>query len=69
MSFDTQLGINQEHFTQRIRELAIDSEPVLKLPLYVANAWLRWYWVIQFSSVGLQIKICNYNSLKLVAKK
>ena len=35
MSFGTQFGINQEHFTQRTRELAIDSEPELN---YLAHA-------------------------------
>ena len=38
MGFDTQIGINQKHLTQRTRELAIDGEPVLKLSLYLANA-------------------------------
>ena len=36
-SFNTKFEINQEHFTQRTRELAIDSEPELILP-FLANA-------------------------------
>ena len=35
MCFDTQFGINQEHFTQKTRELVIDGETKLKLPLFV----------------------------------
>ena len=40
MSFDTKFRINQECFTQRTRDLAIDGEPGIKLCLCVANASL-----------------------------
>ena len=37
MNFGTQLGINRENLTQRTRELAIDSEPELKLSPFLAH--------------------------------
>ena len=68
-SFDTKFGINHEHFTQRTRDLAIDSEPKLNHPFVWQMHDLHDHPVIMFSSVELYMNISNHNVSNLVTKK
>ena len=46
MNFETQFGVNQEHYTQRIRDLATEGEPEFKLPLCLAKYDLEYHLAI-----------------------